>query len=103
MKRLLDMTKRERRGTIVVLLLIAVILATTLLMRTRRGSAPVAGTDAVTLQAFETQTDSAVVTVNSPVRHKTDRKKSHKRCAAKKARPADKPRRLDPVPQFRAP
>lgn len=100
MKRLLDMTKRERRGTILVLLLIAVILVTSLLMRTRRDSAPVAGTDAVTLQAFEAQADSAVVTVNPPVRHKTDRKKSHKRRAAKKAKPADKPRRLDPVPQF---
>lgn len=94
------MTKRERRGTIVVLSLIAVILATSLLMRTRRSSAPVAGTDAVTLQAFEAQADSAVVTVNPPVRHKSDKKKSHKRRGAKKSKPADKPRRLDPVPQF---
>ena len=66
-----------------------------------RNDSPLAdGTDTVAIEAFEAEADSAVVTVDPPVRHKADKKKSHKRRAAKKPKPADKPRRLEPVPQF---
>ena len=100
MKRLLDMTKRERRGTIVLLFLIGAILVVSLFFNMRKDRVPMAGTDVVTIEAFEAEADSAVVAENLPVSHKTEKKKSHKRHAAKKPKPADKPRRLDPVPQF---
>lgn len=99
MKRLLDMTKRERRGTIVLLLLMGAVLLASLFFSMRKDRAPVAGTDVVAIEAFEAEADSAVMS-DPPVHHKTDKKKSHKRHAAKKPKPANRPRRLDPVPQF---
>ncbi len=99
-KNLLDMTRRERRGTIVLLALIAVLLLVTALVRLRKGTTPAPSATRAAVEAFEAEADSAIITVDKPLRHKGEKKKSSKRRAENKPKPADKPRRLDPVPQF---
>ena len=84
------MTRRERRGTIVLLMLMAVIIMLSTIIGYRHENMPQSQT-AAQLESFERQTDTTVFTVEKAKPHKT----------GKKEKPtSDKPRRLDPVPQF---
>ena len=94
------MTRRERRGTVVLLALMAVLLLVTAFVRLKKGSTPAPSATRAAVEAFEAESDSVLITVDKPLRHKGEKKKSNKRRAANKPKPADKPRRLDPVPQF---
>ena len=103
LKELFQMSRQERRGTIVILALIAVLLVSTLVVRTcvKDQSGYIVGQDEI--EQFEAATDSVTVTIDKPLKKK---KRQHKkrtkqrRSAPKKSRPKDEPRRLDPVPQF---
>lgn len=95
-----DMTRRERRGTVVLLALMAVLLLVTALVRMKKSTTPASSAAQTAVEAFEAEADSVIITVDKPLRHKAEKKKSNKRHAAKKPKPADKPRRLDSVPQF---
>lgn len=103
LKELFQMSRQERRGTIVVLALIAVLLVGTLVVRScgKDRSGYIVEQDEI--EQFEAATDSVTVTVDKPFKKKkqqhTKRTKKH-RSTPKKSRPEDKPRRLDPVPQF---
>lgn len=103
LKELFQMSRQERRGTIVVLALIAVLLVGTLVVRScgKDRSGYIVEQDEI--EQFEAATDTVTVTVEKTLKKKkrqhTKRTKKH-RSAPKKSRPEDKPRRLDPVPQF---
>lgn len=102
LKQLFQMSRRERRGTIVVLAAIAILLAGTQAYRS-------CGKDAVTpLQAteinqFEAEADTSALTEGQA---KKDAKKHHpkrsgpRKKTPKSPRPEKPARRLDPVPQF---
>ena len=95
-----DMSRRERRGTIVLLAMIAVLLLVTAVVRLKKSSTP-APTVQAAVEAFEAEADSVIITLDKPSRHKAEKKKRpSKRSTPKKPKPSDKPRRLDPVPQF---
>ena len=100
LKDFFDMTKRERRGTIVLLLLMGVLLLITYGMGMKKDSTAVK-VNVDSLEMFERQADSTVIAAKQPTHHKT-RKKKHvrKRHADKNPKPSGEPRRLDPVPQF---
>ncbi len=101
LKELFEMTRRERRGTIVLLVLMSVIITVTSIVCNRKDDLPqTAALSAV--EAFEAQADSTGLAEQQLAPHKSDKKrKPSKRRAAKKSKPSsDKPRRLDPVPQF---
>ena len=98
------MTRRERHGMIAVLVLIAVLLTATVVVRSCRGQEPVE-TLPVEMKQFEAEVDSAEATTVAPAQK--DRKtpadkprRSSRRKADKKPKPAPEPRRIDPVPQF---
>ena len=95
-----EMTRRQRRGTIVVLVVIALLLALMAVLRTVKTDAvdPVAG---IELQQPDSAADSAAVKDISPQRsHKSKASGKHRRHPAKKTKPNRQPHRLDPVPQF---
>ena len=103
MKDLFDMTRQERRGTILLLALIAVVLVGTLCVR----SCYAHGDEfqySSAVQEFEADIDSSHVTVSAPATHKAKEKKRSAKKQHKKEpdskRHDHSPRRLDPVPQF---
>ena len=100
-KELFVMTRRERRGTIVLLMLMAVIIMLSTIIGHRHENMPQNQT-AAQLESFEQQTDTTVLTVEKVKLHKPGKKRhGSKRQSGKKEKPTpDKPRRLDPVPQF---
>lgn len=100
LKSLFDMSRRERRGTIVLLLLMAVALIVSAIVGMKKEAPPADAVVAV--EAFEAETDSSVFTVEKPDRrHHEKRRHPAKRHPSKKSKPTpEKPRRLDPVPQF---
>ena len=103
LKELFQMSRQERRGTIVILALIALLLIGTLVVRSCGEDRSEDIVEPNEIEQFEAATDSVTVTVDKPLKKKNQqhakRTKKH-RSAPKKSRPEDKPRRLDPVPQF---
>jgi hypothetical protein len=99
-----QMTRRERRGTIVLLAFIALLLVATATVRScRTDEAPSVGQ----MYRFEKQADSVTVDMgarDSATRkqHKTSavKRKPKSKPKPKKYKPAAEPRRVDPVPQF---
>ena len=103
LKELFQMSRQERRGTIVVLALIAVLLVGTLVVRScgKDRSGYIVEQDEI--EQFEVATDSVTVTVEKTLKKKKrqhTKRTKQRRSAPKKSRPKDEPRRLDPVPQF---
>ena len=95
-----DMSRRERRGTIVLLALMVVLLLVSAIVRLKKSATPAPAVQAA-VEAFEAEADSIIITADKPSCHKSEKKKrSSKRPSPKKSKPSDKPRRLDPVPQF---
>ena len=101
-KQLFQMSRRERRGTIVILAVIAILLAGTQVYRSC-GKDTITPLQATEINQFEAEADTAALTVG---RAKKDAKKHHpkrsapRRKSPKKPRPEKPARRLDPVPQF---
>lgn len=94
------MSRRERRGNIVLLALMVMLLLVTAVVRLKKSATPAPAVQAA-VEAFEAETDSVIITVDKPSHHKSEKKKrSSKRPSPQKSKPSDKPRRLDPVPQF---
>ncbi len=97
MRDLFEMTRRERRGTIVVLALIAVLLAATVAVRSCRPAQQI---------YFPTEELMITDTTTTPVPDKSGRPAKHAKTkkhypkSPKKSKPSPEPRRLDPVPQF---
>ena len=99
-KGLFDMSRRERCGTIVLLALMVVLLMVTAVIRLKKSTPPTPAVQAA-VEAFEAETDSAIIISKKPSRPKQEKKRRpSKRPSPKKPKPSDKPRRLDPVPQF---
>ena len=97
------MSRRERRGTIVVLALIAVLLVGTLVVRSCGKDPSVNLVSPDEIEQFEATADSVTITVEKPSKKKKrqhTKRTNQRRSDPKKSRPEDKPRRLDPVPQF---
>ena len=104
MKELFDMTRRERRGTIIVLALIALVLAVTVMTRLWHDEPPVVPHQEEMLR-FDAVTDSVPPSQalhrgkphsgRHPVKKKSP-KKSGKKSGEKS--PSSAP--MDPVPQF---
>ena len=95
-----DMTRRERRGTIVLLSLMVVLLVVTAVVKLKK-PVPQAPVARAAFEAFEAETDSVVIVADKPSRHKQVKKKRRtKHSSPKKSKPSGQPRRLDPVPQF---
>jgi len=102
LKQLFQMSRRERRGTIVILAAIAVLLVGSQVYRScvKDTITPIPATG---INQFEAEADSAALTVG---RAKKDAKKHHpkrsgsRRKSPKSPRPEKPARRLDPVPQF---
>lgn len=99
-----QMTRRERRGTIVLLAFIALLLAATATVRScsTEEALPVGQ-----MHRFEQQADTVTVDMgarDSATRkqHKTSavKRKPKSKPKPKKHKPAAEPRRVDPVPQF---
>ena len=99
LKGLFEMSRRERRGTVVLLLLMAAVIAVSAIVGLKKEAPPA---DVVRIEAFDAETDSTVLIVEKPARrHHEKHRRSGKHRPAKKNKPtSDKPRRLDPVPQF---
>ena len=95
-----DMSRRERRGTIVLLALMVVLLLVTAVIRSKKSTTPTPAVQAP-VEAFEAETDSVIITAKKPLYPKQEKKRRlSKRPSPKKSKPSDNPRRLDPVPQF---
>ena len=95
-----DMTRRERRGTIVLLSFMVVLLLVTAVAKLKKTTPPPPVARAA-VEAFEAETDSVVIVADKPSRHKPAKKKHRtKHSSPKKPKAPVKPRRLDPVPQF---
>lgn len=102
LKQLFQMSRRERRGTIVILAAITVLLVGSQVYRScvKDTIAPLPATE---INQFETETDTTTLTVGYA---KKDAKKHHpkrsssRRRSPKGPRPEKPARRLDPVPQF---
>ena len=108
MKGLLDMTRRERRGTIVLLVAIALMLVVAFAARCHREAMP-DDVNVAEISRFEAEVDSARVKDLKPSHpsHSSDSaktaKKHSRRSSAKpksKPKPAREPRPIDPVPSF---
>ena len=103
MKDFFDMTRQERRGTIVLLALIALILLSTVFVRSCKADAPTGMVDTA-LVRFETEIDSARYHVREPSPTKKPHVNKHKSKKPKpsphRSKPAPEPRRMDPVPRF---
>lgn len=104
MKELFDMTRRERRGTIVVLALIALILAVTLITRQWRDEPPVTPQQEEMLR-FDAATDSvappqAVHRGKPHTRHHATKKKSSRKSGKNSGKNSPSSAPMDPVPQF---
>ena len=101
LKQLFQMSRRERRGTIVLLALMAMLITVSFVIGSRKEHVPQAD-NVDKLELFDAQTDTVKYTVEKNVREKSGKKRhATKRRAPKKSKPSsDKPRRLDPVPQF---
>ena len=106
MKRFFEMTRHERRGTVVLLVLILVLVSLAGIMRCHRGTAGPVNTEDV--RRFEAEVDSFNV---STAGHRSDSTGSAAKKPSKKPRrhssprrpaadPSRSPRPLDPVPQF---
>lgn len=98
-----QMSRRERRGTIVILALIAVILIVTLVVRSCGNDQSAIFVESDEIERFEEATDSVTVTVEKSFKEKKrqhPKQPKQRRSSPKKSRPDNQPRRLDPVPQF---
>ena len=103
LKELFQMSRQERRGTIVVLALIAVLLVGTLVIRSCGEDRSEDFVESDEIEQFEVATDTVTVTVEKNIKKKKrqyTKRTKQRRSAPKKSRPKDEPRRLDPVPQF---
>ena len=101
-RKLWQMTKRERRGTIVVLVVIALLLGMALTVRYCREE-PVVET--AELQRFRSEVDTVAVPEKPTKSHKTTtgkkRAPKHKKQPKRdKPKPSAPPRPIDPLPQF---
>ena len=96
-----DMSKHERRGTIVVLVLIAVMLAASVAVRSCRDMSVVSRPSVEQLQ-FDAATD----TVTPPATKSVKKEKSPKKARRSKSSPRKSPKQppasppMTPVPQF---
>lgn len=106
MKELFEMSRHQRRGSIVVLALIALLLAATVAMR-HCGSS-VQPVQSIDIQDFAAEADTTLISTPKRVTKpssdsKGERRKPrrHRPASPRKPKPAPAPRRLDPVPQFR--
>ena len=101
MKELFDMTRHERRGSIVVLVLIALLLALTCVLKCNRGTTQLIQNEAVEMRQFEAEVDSTTVETpkQAPDKPASPKKKRH-RATPKPPKSSPEPRRLDPVPQI---
>lgn len=100
--KLWQMTKRERRGTIVVLVVIALLLGMALTVRYCRDEPVVETTE---LQRFRYEVDTVAVPEKPTKSHKTPTGKKHaprhkKQPKPDKPKPSAPPRPIDPLPQF---
>ena len=101
-RKLWQMTKRERRGTIVVLVVIALLLGMALTVRYCRDEPVVETTE---LQRFRSEVDTVAVPEKPTKSHKTTtgekRAPKHKKQPKPdKPKPSAPPRPIDPLPQF---
>ena len=95
----LEMTKRERRGTIVVLVVIALLMAGTVAVRYCHHE-PLPESQQSEIQQFESDADSSLLVFpEKPKKTHKPKKKSHKNHHPK-SKPDKQPRHIDPVPQF---
>ena len=102
LKQFFQMSRRERRGTIVVLAAITALLVGSQAYRScvKDTRAPL---PSIEINQFETEADTTTLTVGYA---KKDAKKHHPKRSSSRRRspkgpPPEKPaRRLDPVPQF---
>ena len=96
-----EMSRRERRGTVVVLVLIALMLGAVAVVHGWR-KAPVASSPSIEQVQFDCMTDSVPSQAVKPS-HKQQRKRKPAHRAGAKKKPAPKPTAPDPmtpVPQF---
>ena len=103
LKELFQMSRQERRGTIVILALIALLLIGTLVVRSCGEDRSEDFVESDEIEQFEVATDTVTVTVEKNLKKKKrqyTKRTKQRRSGPKKSRPNDKPRRLDPVPQF---
>lgn len=99
-----DMTRHERRGTIVILVIIALSLAAMSVLRCHR-PADVSPEVTNAVRQFEAEVDSSAVEVDKPspkksVKPEKKHRKSKSSHPSKTPKPKPEPRRMDPVPQF---
>lgn len=105
MKDFFDMTRHERRGTIVLLALIAAVMVATLCMRSCTATG-VKSSYTSEMQNFEDEIDSSRVTVRPSTGRRVKNEggqrhvKKKKKSSRNPKQPDRQPRRLDPVPQF---
>ena len=104
LKEFFEMTRHERRGSIIVLALIALLLAATVAVRSCRHSAEQVQDEAV-IRQFENEADTAILfaphkkTLPKPTFNDQRKSKSKKRSRPAAPKPSHE-RRLDPVPQI---
>ena len=100
-----DMSKHERRGTIVVLVLIAVMLAASVAVRSCRDTSAVSRSSVEQLQ-FDAATDTATPPATKSVKKEKPPKKARRSKSSPKSSPRKSPKQppasppMTPVPQF---
>ena len=95
----LDMTKRERRGTIIVLAVIALLMACTFAVRYCHNE-PSPDLQQNEMQKYESEADTSLLVFPAkPKKTHKSKKKTHKKHPPK-SKPDNRPRHIDPVPQF---
>lgn len=102
LKQLFQMSRRERRGTIVILAVIAILLAGTQVYRSYEKDA-ITPLQATEINQFEAEADTAALTVgkaNKNAKKHHPKRSGPRRKTPKDPRPKKPARRLDPVPQF---
>lgn len=101
MKGLLDMTRRERRGTIVLLAVIAVMLLAAVAARYHHEDIVVDSVNTSAINRFEAETDSVSVQEPKHKHHAPEHKTTQKRPKrGSRPKPSHEPRPIDPVPNF---
>ncbi len=95
----LEMTKRERRGTIIVLAVIALLMACTFAVRYCHNE-PSPDLQQNEMQKYESEADTSLLVFPAkPKKTHKSKKKTHKKHPPK-SKPDNRPRHIDPVPQF---
>lgn len=100
------MTRNERRGTIVLLVIIALLLVGCVVARSCSSHDTIA-VDAVEMEDFKVEADSAIKTMQTRqhsatqrTRHERGKSPSRKKRPHREKKQSPPERRMDPVPQF---